>query len=217
VALVAAPPALRAVELDPAVGAWLAAQTNIQTWSADFVQTRSLKSLTEPLTATGRVWFAAPNRFRWELGHPAQTIAARGQDELLIIYPRLKRVEHFPLAGEQTGPWRDALSLLEAGFPRSNAELKAQYDLVSQTVNEQVGQLVLRPKSAAARRMLPQLTIVFDTKALSLRATDLHFADGSTLRNDFTNQVLNPALDPKLFSPEIPPDYKNTEPLKTRR
>src|SRR5262245_39161944 len=106
-------------ELNPAVSTWLAAQTNIQSWSADFVQTRTLKSLTQPLTATGHVWFAAPNRFRWELGHPAQTIAVRVTEELLVIYPRLKRVERFLLTGEQTGAWRDALALLEAGFPRS--------------------------------------------------------------------------------------------------
>ena len=39
---------------------WLNAQTNIQTWSADVVQTRNLKSVAQPLTAEGRVWFAAP-------------------------------------------------------------------------------------------------------------------------------------------------------------
>src|SRR6266581_4757742 len=50
---------------------WLSAQTNLQTWSADVTQTRSLKTLTQPLTARGRVWFAAPNRFRWELLEPS--------------------------------------------------------------------------------------------------------------------------------------------------
>src|SRR5580765_5703542 len=105
-------------EMGPLFARWLDAQTNISTWSADFIQTRTLKSLAQPLTATGHVWFAAPNRFRWELGSPAQTVAVRSTKELLIIYPRLKRVERYPLAGEQTGPWREALSLLEAGFPR---------------------------------------------------------------------------------------------------
>ena len=40
------------------------------------------------------------------------------------------------------------------------------------------------------------------------------FADGSTLRNDFTNAVLNPRLDPSLFAPKLNPDYKIVEPLK---
>src|SRR5438045_6189795 len=75
------------------VASWLSAQTNVHTWSADFIQTRTLKSLTEPLTATGHVWFAEPNRFHWELGNPPQTIAIRAANEMLIVYPRLKRDE----------------------------------------------------------------------------------------------------------------------------
>ncbi len=208
---------VKAAGLNPLVASWLAAQPNIQTWSADFVQTRSLRSLAQPLTATGHVWFAAPNRFRWELGHPAQTIAVRGPNELLIIYPRLKRVEHFPLTGEQTGPWREALALLEAGFPRSQEQLEAQYDILSQSAKGETCELVLQPKSPAARRMMPQLTIDFDTKDFSLRGTELHFADGSSMRNDFKNPVLNPPMEEKLFAPTIPPDYKSVEPLKGRR
>ncbi|HSU56329.1 MAG TPA: outer membrane lipoprotein carrier protein LolA [Candidatus Dormibacteraeota bacterium] len=205
---------LHSAEISPEVAAWLAAQTNIHAWSAEFVQTRTLKSLAQPLTSTGHVWFAAPNRFRWELGHPAQTIAVREPQELLIIYPRLKRVEHFPLTGEQTGQWREALALLEAGFPRSQAQLQAQYEILSQTVNGQTGEIVLQPRSSAARRIMPQLKIDFDTRDFSLRGTELHFADGSTMRNDFKHPVLNPPVDETLFAPEVPPDYKSVQPLK---
>src|SRR5262245_23984784 len=63
-----APYAAEISDHSAALRSWLAAQTNIQTWSADFVQTRTLKALAQPLTASGHVWFAAPNRFRWELG-----------------------------------------------------------------------------------------------------------------------------------------------------
>jgi outer membrane lipoprotein-sorting protein len=196
------------------MASWLAAQTNLQSWSADFVQTRALKSLTEPLTATGRVWFAAPNRFRWELGHPAQTIAVRGSDDLLVIYPRLKRVEKFPLAGDQANHWRDALGLLEAGFPRSQAELERQYNLLSQTAANGACELVLQPKSASARRMIPQIKVDFSVTNLSLLGTELEFSDGSRLRNEFTNAVLNPPLDAQMFAAQIPSDYKVVEPLK---
>src|SRR5512141_1808675 len=80
-------------DLSPAVAKWLNAQTNIHSWSAEVVQTRILKTLTQPTTAKGHVWFEAPTRFRWELGKPAKTIAVREPQELLVIYPRLKRVE----------------------------------------------------------------------------------------------------------------------------
>src|SRR5262245_17564050 len=101
-----------ASDADTALAQWLNAQTNIQTWSAEVIQTRALKSLTMPLMATGHVWFAAPNRFRWELGNPPQTIAVRQPDQMLVIYPKLKRAEKYPLDGEHTGQWRDTLALL---------------------------------------------------------------------------------------------------------
>src|SRR6267142_1837387 len=76
-------------DADGMLTSWLNAQTNIQTWSADFTQTRTLKALTQPLTETGHVWFRAPNRFRWELGSPVKTIAVRAAADLTVIYPKL--------------------------------------------------------------------------------------------------------------------------------
>ena len=202
--------------LSPAVEQWLNAQTNLHTWSADCLQTRTFKSLTQPLTANGRVWFSAPSQFRWELGNPPQTIAVRSKSGLLVIYPRLKRVESYPLEGDQAGPWRDALALLEAGFPRSQQQLNAQFNLLSEQVTANTLQLTLEPKSAGARRMMPQIRIALDMKTSMLLSTELQFADGSTMRNDFKNQVMNPMIDAALFSPEIPSDHKMVEPLKKR-
>src|SRR5262249_55081688 len=142
-------------ELNPAVGQWLAAQETIKTWSADFVQTRNLKSLKKPLNAEGHVWFAAPNQFRWELGSPAQTIAVRDGNVLKVIYPKLKRVEHYPLKSDGGSQWKDALALLEAGFPRNEQQLLAQYSVLAQNTSNGVCELVLQPKSGAARKMMP--------------------------------------------------------------
>ena len=207
-------PIARAAELNPAFASWLAAQTQVRTWSADFVQIRALKSLTQPLTTTGHVWFAAPAQFRWELGSPAQTIAVRNPSEMAIAYPRLKRVERFPLTPGQSGEWRDALGLLEAGFPRSQADLEAQYNITSQAVTGRQCEITLEPKASTARRMIPQIRITFDTENRSLLWTQLNFADGSTMRNEFSNRVRNPELPPRIFELEIPPDYKVVEPLK---
>jgi outer membrane lipoprotein carrier protein len=206
----------KADDLAPQVIAWLDAQSKIHTWTADFTQTRKLKSLTQPLTAHGKVSFAEPNKFRWELGNPPQTIAVRTPDGLLILYPHLKRAERFNLSGQQTGPWRDALALLEAGFPRSRAAMEAQYNVVSQKFDGDLCRLVLQPKSTSARRMMPQIEVDFDTKQNLLRGTELEFADGSTMRNDFSNIVTNPQIDMGIFSPPIPPEYKVTEPAKHR-
>jgi outer membrane lipoprotein-sorting protein len=203
-----------AADTDALLTAWFNAQTNLHTWSADLTQTRTLKSFAQPLVATGRVWFAAPNRFRWELGRPAQTIAARGPEELLIVYPRLKRAERYPLTGAAAGPWSEGLSLFEAGFPRGRDDLERKFQITSAQVRDSACELTVEPKAESARRMMPQFRIVFGVAQLELRATELVLGDGSTLRNDFTNAVLNPVLDEALFQPEIGADFRVTEPTK---
>jgi outer membrane lipoprotein-sorting protein len=206
--------ASHAQTLSPDVVRWLAAQTNLQTWAADFTQTRTFKTLTQPLQETGHVWFARPNRFRWELGSPPKTIAVRGTNELLIIYPRLKRVERFSLTAADHSQWREALALLDAGFPENEAQLRNQYNLLSQKSADGIGEVVLEPKSISARRLMPKILIQFELANLSLRATELEFGDGSRLRNDFRNPALNQPLGQELFAPEIPADYTVREPLK---
>jgi outer membrane lipoprotein-sorting protein len=192
---------------------WLTAQTNIQTWSADFRQTRTFKALTQPLLAQGHVWFSAPKQFRWELGDPPQTIAVRQTDQMLVIYPQLKRVERYPIGAEQRGPWQDTLALLEAGFPRSIAEIESRFRLLSFTNVNGGARLTLQPKSAAARRWVGQMQIEFATNTSALLATELTFSDGSTLRNDFTNAAVNLPLSEGLFNPKLEADYKIVEPL----
>ena len=61
---------------------------------------------------------------------------------------------------------------------------------------------------------MPQIKIAFATNDFALRATELQFGDGSTMRNDFTNALLNPKLDQELFGPQIESDFKIAEPLK---
>ncbi len=203
----------RAEDLNGLLDRWCAAQTNIQTWSADLIQTRCLKALTQPLVSSGKVWAALPSRFRWELGQPVQTIALRQPDQLWLIYPRLKRAEKYPLNDAQPGPWKDVLALLDASFPRSRAELESRFRVRVTQTNSRV-QLVLEPKSAAARKFVAEIQVSFRTDDFSPAATELRFADGSSMRSDFTKAVLNQPLDPELFEAKLAPDITVVEPLR---
>jgi outer membrane lipoprotein-sorting protein len=204
----------RADERDVQFDRWFAVQTNLQSWSADFTQTRSLKMLSQPLVATGKVWVTVPNRFRWELGQPAQTIVLRQPDQLLIIYPRLKRAEKYSLSGVPPGPLKDALALMDASLPRDRATMEENFRLLSATETNSILQMTLQPKSASARKFISEIIIGFRTNDFSIAVTELKFADGSGLRNDFTNTVLNQPIDPALFDVKLAPDFTVVEPLR---
>jgi outer membrane lipoprotein-sorting protein len=205
---------IRAADTNAVLNAWFEAQTGLRTWSAGVLQTRSLKALVQPLVSNGRVWVEFPDQFRWELGEPAQTIALRRHDELLVIYPRLRRAERYPLGGSQTGPWRDAAALLEAGFPRSRAELEARFRLLSVAQTNGVCQIALEPRNAMARKLMPELLVTLRVAPFALLATEMRFPDGSRMRNDFTNAVFNPALAASLFDFQPGADFTVVEPLR---
>jgi hypothetical protein len=132
----------------------------------------------------------------------------------MIIYPRLKRVEEIALTGGGTGDWRSALDMLEAGFPRSEAGLRDHYRILSQTGTNEVCQLQLQPRSTAIQQMVPRIEIDINVTNYVLSGTELEFSDGSTLRNDFHNIVLNPKLDKEVFTPEIPKAYTVVVPVR---
>jgi outer membrane lipoprotein-sorting protein len=202
-----------AADTGAVLDSWFVAQSKIHTWSADFVQTRTLKTLTQPLLAQGHLDFAAPDSFRWELGRPARTIAVRSGDDMFVIYPRLKRAEQYSLGQSTPKQMRDTMSLLQAGFPRDRAEFAAQFQILSLTQTNGDWLLSLQPKSAFARQMMPELRLGLATNDYTLASTELVFVDGSTMRSDFTNTVMNPSLDPQLFHWTPPADFKVSSPF----
>jgi hypothetical protein len=198
------------------VDAWLSAQTNLVTWAAEVVQVRRLATVAQPLVSTGRVWFVAPDRFRWELGVPASTIALRQADQLLVVYPRLRRVERYGLGASPSGAWAGPLALLEAGFPRSRAALDARFRLVAEGRTNDVWMLELEPRDTGARRLMRRVRVELGVAGHELRATEMEFADGSSLRNEFLRPVRNGPVDPALLDPVLDPGYERVEPLRPR-
>jgi outer membrane lipoprotein-sorting protein len=192
----------------------LSAQTNLHSFTADVIQTRTLKVLSQPLVSTGKVWVVIPNRFRWEIGQPAQTVALRQPDTLFLIYPRLKRAEKYPLNDNQPGPWRDALALLEASFPRSRADLESHFRVLSVTPTNANWELALQPRNSQARQMMTEIAITVRTNDFSLAATEMKFVDGSRMRNDFSNVVRNPVLAYEIFDAKLEAGITVVEPLR---
>lgn len=204
----------RSAEPSPILDTWFSAQTNLHSFTADVIQTRTLKVFSQPLVSTGRVWVIVPNRFRWEIGQPAQTIALRQPDALFLIYPRLKRAEKYALNDNRPGPWRDALALLEASFPRNRADFESHFRLLSVVQTNANWELMLQPRNAMARRMMAEIGITVRTNDFSLAATEMKFADGSRMRNDFTNVVLNPTLGEEIFDAKLEADVTVVEPMR---
>ncbi len=200
----------RGLDTNSVIAAWLGAQSNLISWQAEFTQTRDLKALTHPLTSDGKVWFQSPDSFRWELGNPVQTVALRQGSELTLLVPRLRRAEKHALTEGTPGPMRDAWGLFDAGFPRDAREFHQRFEVLGIVESEIRWWIRLRPKSRGARKFLPELGIGLAKADYSLVSTELRFADGSRLKNDFRNAVRNPRLASGIFTAELDSSWKVT-------
>lgn len=205
--------ALAASEGDAFLARWLAAQNRLTSWSADLVQIRHLATLTRPLSTPGRVWFVAPDRFRWELGRPAKSVAIRDGATLWILSPSLRRAEKYSMEGAAAGPGRDMLALLDSGFPRDIDAFRRRFEVTDAAETNGVWRFSLQPRSETARRMAPGMTIEIGAHDDALRATEIRFADGSRLRTEFAAARAGDTMDPQLFSPGMDATWKITEPI----
>jgi len=184
---------------DAALEQWLARQARIAGWQARVEQVREMPGLDQPTRTRGRVWFQRPNRFRWQLGDPPRSIAVRDGGDLVIHYPRLERTERYAIDAATEGPERQALALLEVGFPEDPAAFLARYEVVDVVRDEGTVRFRLRPADAQARRLLEGLTLVVEPDHPVPRATVLRFADGSVMRNRFTDRQAGAIADDDLF------------------
>ena len=151
--------------------------------------------------------------FRWVLGDPPRTIAWRTRDKVTVYYPLLKRAEVYSLGSDTPGMWRDILSMLDAGFSRERKELESQFEIIAVSKQGEVGRVEMKPKNAMARRLMTSLVIEFSPEVPGPTATEFFFADGTRMRNDFQNSVVNPELDPEYWDPKLPPDVRIQQPL----
>lgn len=203
-----------AFDTNAVVSGWLQAQSKLKTWQADFTQTRTLRTLRQPLVSAGRVWFVMPGQFRWELGSPSKTIAVRDGERMMVIYPRLKRAELYPLKGPEAGMLGEALTLLDAGFPRDRASFDAQFRVKALAQTNAAWRLDLEPARSAMRRVIPLIQLTLATNDFAVLANEIVLPDGSRMRNDFTNAVMNATFDANLLKPTLDADYQVVEPMK---
>lgn len=198
-----------------ALNQWLAHQQTVDTWTADVKQTRKLKVVKRPLTTPGRIWFVGPRRFRWELGQPVRTLAFRREQQLLVLYPQLKRAEKYEFASVHDPALQQARLLMDVGFPAEPNAFHREYELLDQGETETVHRFSLRPRQEQARSLLTGLTLQVRKSDWALLETEMQFPDGSSMSNTFTGHQFNIELPDDILEPDLE-GYTLEEPLKGR-
>lgn len=179
---------------------WIAKGRDIRSFSADFVQTRTLRTLRMPLKSEGHVWFQAPRQFRWELGSPPRAAALRIGDDAWLIDLKKKRAKKFDLEAAGDDAMMRNFLVLEFPIARSYEEFTRRFEILATDSGDGWAAVELVPREPEMREMVQRATFVFEPASGDLMRFDLTFRDGSRLRNEFSNVCTNVRIDPAVFT-----------------
>lgn len=214
-----------ALVLAPAVGlyaapdlapldAWLGRQENVTSLKADFTQTRKLKTFNKPLVSEGTLSFQEPESFRWEIEKPSPSIAIFGPEEVVVIYPKLKRAELMKMSDVAKTKYADTFELIKSGFPRSRKELERLFNIEGLEKKGDLYELRLSLKRRGSDNPVKEARVYFRPDQAGISATELELADGSLIRNDFKNMDINAKVPASAFDQTLPEGTAVSEPLK---
>lgn len=180
---------------------WLARQDDFHSVSADFMQTRALRVLRDPVATPGRLWFSAPDTMRWELGTPAKTIVLRKGDGLLIVLPAKKTAERHAAAG--AGRQMGGVAMMRFPLAKDLADFQRQFDVLALTTADNRCRVEAAPRDPQARKFLATMKLDFDTANGHLLAFEMTMRDGSSMRSEFSNVRVNQKIDRAVFDYDL--------------
>lgn len=179
--------------------AWLARQTTIRTLSCDFIQERKLPALKEPLSTPGRLVFQAPNKVRWELGEPPESLAV-SEGKMFTLVDYTKRQAKRVAVGS---PQALRFSLLSLEGLRSPQDFDKAFEVVNDREVAGIHQYTLRPQDRRMRRSLSWVFLDIDAQRNELRAMELELQDGTRIRSVFYRPQYNRELPKNIFAVDL--------------
>lgn len=178
---------------------WLKRQASITSLDAGFIQERKLPALKNPVTTQGHLSFAKPDKIRWQLGEPLETLAVSDGKTLTLIEAATKIARQTDVNSPQAARF----SLLSGQAFQSSESFHQAFEIIESRVNSGIHQYTLKPKDRRLRAQIPWVFLDIDPEKNELRAMELELQDKSRLRTVFSNVRFNLKLDESLFKPDL--------------
>jgi outer membrane lipoprotein-sorting protein len=173
---------------------------------ADFQEEKTVHLMNKPISNSGKVWFAAPAKFRREVQGNSPSITVSDGQQLWIYYPKFKSAEHYSLGKH---------SPLDAGIAALTAALNLEHVENSYhiTANKQDSgyELQLAPRNPSLKRLLRTFNIQMNGD-LQVQRTEMVQPNGDHIVTLYSNESRAP-IDPSMFEFTPPTGTNVTTPL----
>ena len=148
---------------------------------ADFREERSLRLMTRPIVATGRVWFEPPNKFRREVTGSSPSVTVCDGQQLWIYYSNFKSAEHYQLG--KRSPLDAAIAAINTALNLENVE---NTFTITGAQTGQGYELHLLPRSASMKRIFKSFDLWLD-KDYFVSRTEMSQPNGDRIITVYTN------------------------------
>ena len=179
--------------------AWLKRQTSINTLEASFTQERKLPSLKEPVSTPGKLMMQRPDKLRWELGNPIETLAVSDGTTMTLLQASDKSARQV----DKDSPQAKQFSFLGGNALASPEAFREAFEIVDARVTSGIHQYTLQPKERRMKANVPWVFLDIDPASNELRALELEMKDKSRIRTVFTNTKLNGKLAANAFKADL--------------
>lgn len=178
---------------------WLKRQVSITTLDSTFTQERKLPALKEPVVTNGRLCFSKPDKVRWQLGEPFETLVVSDGVTLTLIDAAAKTARKTGVDSPQAARF----SLLSGKAFESTDMFYQTFEVIESGVTSGIYQYTVKAKDRRIRAQIPWIFLDIDPEKNELRALEMELQDKSRLRTVFHNPRFNTKLEDALFKPDL--------------
>jgi outer membrane lipoprotein-sorting protein len=117
---------------------------------ADFEEEKTVHLMSKPISSSGKVWFAKPNKFRREVKGNSPSITVSDGQQLWIYYSKFQSAEHYSLG--KHSPLDAGIAALTAALNLENVENNYH---ITGSKSDSGYQLQLMPRKPVAQTSPP--------------------------------------------------------------
>lgn len=177
---------------------WLKKQEDIRSIQATFTQTRTLPSLRNPISTTGQLTIQKPNRFRWELGNPASTMAICDGTSTYLLDMQKMRARKIGIDDPASKPF----SLMASQAFENKDSFHNTFHIQQQTLADDLFQYHLILRDAAAAKHLREVILSISRNG-DIKAMEMVLSDQSRIKTTMNVVKLNAAIPANAFAPNL--------------
>lgn len=179
------------------------ARRNIKTISADFIQTRMLKTLRSPIAVKGHFWYTASDCFRWQLGDPPRTIIIGTDKGTVFIQPLQKHAAKNSLPNPGNSPNGQAFQMMGLSGAGTLEDFQKQMNVLSLKTSGTRCHLEMLPKDPLASRGLSSINLDFDTGTGQWLGFEIVTREGSSICTELNNVRTNSVIAGGVFDYDL--------------